>query len=56
MTTLNEITNLIKASIDTQVVESLQEAGYDNKTATKMVMQFEGLTVEDLSFESDSKF
>lgn len=56
MVTMNQIINSVKENINQQVIESLQEVGYDNVAATKLVTQFEGLTVEDLTFESDSQF
>lgn len=56
MVTMNQIINSVKESVNHQVIESLQEVGYDNVAATKLVTQFEGLTVEDLTFESDSEF
>lgn len=56
MVTMNEIITSFKNSLSENVIESLQEAGYDNATATKLVTQFEGLAVEDLTFESDSSF
>lgn len=56
MTTINEIMNSVKQAVNQNVIESLQEAGYDNVTATKLVTQFEGLAAKDLTFESDSNF
>lgn len=56
MITLNDIVDSFKQSVNQNVIESLQEAGYDNGTATKLVTQFEGLGADDLTFESDSQF
>jgi hypothetical protein len=56
MVTMNQLINSVKESINQNVIESLQEAGYDNTTATKLVTQFEGLEASDLTFESDSNF
>jgi len=56
MTTKTELFNSIKQAINHNVIDSLQEAGYDNTTATKLVTQFEGLEANDLVFESDSSF
>jgi hypothetical protein len=56
MVTMNQIVSSVKESINQNVIESLQEAGYDNTTATKLVTQFEGLAASDLTFESDSSF
>jgi hypothetical protein len=56
MTTKTELFNSIKQVINHNVIDSLQEAGYDNTMATKLVTQFEGLEANDLVFESDSSF
>jgi hypothetical protein len=56
MLTMNQIITSVTDGVKHQVIESLQEAGYDNVSATKLVTQFEGLSIEDLTFESDSKF
>ena len=56
MVTMNQVINSVKQSVNQNVIESLQEAGYDNTTATKLVTQFEGLAANDLTFESDSNF
>jgi len=56
MITKAELFNSIKQTINYNVIDSLQEAGYDNATATKLVTQFEGLEANDLVFESDSSF
>jgi len=56
MITLNQIVDTFKKTVNQNVIESLQEAGYDNETATKLVTQFEGLISDELTFESDSEF
>jgi hypothetical protein len=56
MVTLSQIVDIFKQDVKHTVIESLQEAGYDNATATKLVTQFEGLEAQDLTFESDSEF
>lgn len=56
MITMNQLITSVKQAVSQNVIESLQEAGYDNTVATKLVTQFEGLSTDDLTFESDSSF